>query len=57
MADKPITSIEECKNTNDIVYLIAARAKVLAAYDIQSLRRAVASQESTTEHAMWQEIL
>ena len=50
-----IKRIEDCKNTNDIVYLIAARAKALAAYDIQMLRRAVASQEATTEHAMWKE--
>ena len=50
-----MADLKGCKNVNDIVGLVAARAKALADEKIDYLRSAVASQEAHTPHAIWME--
>lgn len=47
--------LKDCKNVNDIVGLVAARAKALADEKIDYLRRSVASENAHTDHAIWME--
>lgn len=50
-----MADLSDCKNVNDVVYKIAARAKELSGMTIDYLRRSVASENAHTEHAMWAE--
>lgn len=48
MADEKLTY-------NGLVYKVAARARALANESMDYLRRSVASEKATTDHAVWME--
>jgi hypothetical protein len=50
-----MVDLRDCKNVNDVVYKIARRAKELTGMSLDALRREVAPQEATTDHAVWKE--